>query len=90
MGNLVVDVQSFDPKPGDVVQHYKGGIYIVLMVGRDEATGKVVVIYSPCTPPKGKTPVWVRRRDDWVSCPSPGVPRYRSLALSSKRAKGVG
>lgn len=35
-----------DPKPGQVYRHYKGGIYVVMGVGKHTESGERLVVYN--------------------------------------------
>lgn len=58
-------------------QHYKGGVYTVITLGKDEASGEDVVIYRHDGEPEGT--VWVRRLSVWTEEVSPGVLRFTPL-----------
>lgn len=60
---------SLNPKPGDVVLHYKGGLYLVLLIALDEESMEERVIYMECKPPKARAKrarVFDRRISDWI------------------------
>ena len=51
------------PKPGNVFNHYKGGLYRVLTIARNTETDEDMVIYlDVLTPSK----VWARPMDSWM------------------------
>lgn len=84
---LVVNEVSINPQPGDVVQHYKGGLYIVLMLAHCEVNGETRVIYSECKPPARRAlRAWDRRLSDWCAFAKDDsgakVPRYRNIRLA--------
>lgn len=84
---LMVDNASIWPQPGDVVQHYKGGLYIVLLLAVDEETQRERVIYMEAKPPqKGKRParVWDRRLEEWSAFVDATTPRFRNVRRASK------
>lgn len=59
------------PQPGEVYQHYKGGIYKVLGLGRHTETEEPVVIYESMD----SGAIWVRPVSSWlepVPLPKPG------------------
>lgn len=62
------------PSPGERARHYKGGLYRVLAVGRDESTLAPVVVYESLD----NHGVWVRSLKDWLT-PVSGAPRFRIL-----------
>ena len=45
------------PQPGELWRHHKGGLYRVVCLAVEEATGKPVVVYAAAT---GKPPCWTR------------------------------
>lgn len=65
--NLTAQFASVFPQPGDVVLHYKGGLYIVLFLAVDEASEQDVVVYTACKPPakNAKQRTWVRTLKNW-------------------------
>lgn len=82
---LVAKEASVSPKAGDVVQHYKGDLYIVLMIARDEETTRERVIYTACKPPARVSQIWDRKLEEWVRFAKDEsgakVPRYRNIAM---------
>src|SRR5690348_2592047 len=50
--------------PGSRWKHYKGGIYTVLMMAKEEANGQEVVVYQEFGP--GERQVWVRPAHEWT------------------------
>lgn len=61
------------PKPGDVVRHYKGGVYSVLALGADADDPDVdVVVYRSAD----DGAVWVRRLSDWQRPTDGGLERF--------------
>ena len=52
--------------PG-VYRHFKGGMYLALMLGKDSETAGDVVIYCPLYVKEGIKPtVWVRSLEDFM------------------------
>ena len=50
-----------------VYKHFKGGMYLALMLGKDSETEDDVVIYIPLyDKPESGTRVWVRPLDDFM------------------------
>jgi hypothetical protein len=70
-----MNVEDF-PRIGHLYQHYKGSEYMVLLLGKDEATQTDVVVYSELE----KKQVWVRPLEEFcpprfvVAPPKPPVP----------------
>jgi hypothetical protein len=92
-GILAVKEQgaSTNPKPGDLVRHYKGGIYCVLLIAKDEADpSKERVIYCAATPDKnGRRPIWDRTITSWTS-PAGGFARYVTITRDEAPKKSRG
>lgn len=86
MADLEIEGASIFPQPGDVVQHYKGGLYIVLMLATDEDTGKERVVYTPCLPPKKgqRVKVWGRLASDWAKRVNATTPRFLTIRRASR------
>ncbi len=83
---------SLDPQPGDVVRHYKGGVYLVIERPPNvfvETDGSSAVAYVPWTDvdeaslKKGvpvdvglERPRWIRGLKSWGESHDYGVPRF--------------
>lgn len=61
---ISVDDELLDlPRPGEVVQHYKGGLYTVITVGRREAfPDELIVVYKSHL----RRAVWLRPLGEFV------------------------
>jgi predicted metal-dependent HD superfamily phosphohydrolase len=53
-----------EPTPGDLYQHWKGGLYRVADRAVDEASGAAIVVYRPLADPSGRR--WTRTLDAFV------------------------
>ena len=54
------DTNDSEWKPGDLVKHFKGNLYIIIGVGKNTETGESVVIYKN---PEKVDEIWVRPLD---------------------------
>ena len=66
--------------PSGIYEHWKGGLYRLLLVARDEATGEPVVIYVSVSGGGGEC--WVRPLASWldeVETPAGRRPRFRRV-----------
>jgi len=64
------------PEPG-VYEHWKGGVYRLLHVAAEEATGTPVVVYVCVSDREGR--LWTRPASSWsevVNSPSGRRPRF--------------
>ena len=51
------DMLNEQIKPGMIVQHYKGGVYKVIAIGKDSEYLEKQVIYAPVDKPEE---IWIR------------------------------
>jgi hypothetical protein len=69
------------PVTGELWKHYKGGLYEVVIYGRDEKTGNLEVVYREVQDHMGTKRVlrgipWIRPLTEWTEEVEPGVPRF--------------
>jgi hypothetical protein len=50
------------PQPGDIWQHYKGGLYQIITIARFELGLEVAVVYRSVA--DGST--WIRGLNEWI------------------------
>ena len=67
------------PEPGTRWRHYKGGFYMVLTVGRLEASEELMVVYQRHGA-MGLDDIWVRPLAEWEADVGDG-PRFRSATV---------
>jgi hypothetical protein len=74
-GVLHVSDASLNPRPGDRVRHYKGGLYNVIAIAIDEATLASVVVYQEVS----GSPFWVRTLENWRTPVKGLTPRFITI-----------
>ncbi len=65
-------------------QHYKGGLYEVIGIGKHSETLEEVVVYRKYHGPNQLGEFWVRPIGMWSEEVKPGVPRFRKVVDTVK------